>query len=46
MKTIRVYDIEAEAIEKICDANDMTTAEFMELLMEYAQDMVEDNNLN
>ena len=45
MKTISVYDIEAEAIEKAADANDTTEAEIIELLCEYLPQMLEDNGL-
>ena len=45
MQRITVYNIEAEAIENIADINDMTAAEVVELLMEYAEEMKRDNNL-
>lgn len=45
MKTITVYDIEAEAIEKIADANDLPECEIMEMLMQYAEQMKADNGL-
>ena len=45
MQKILVYDIEAEELEKIADANDTTVAEIIEMLMEYAEEMKKDNNL-
>lgn len=46
MTKILVYDIEAEALEEIADANDTTVAEVVEMLMEYAEEMKKNNNLN
>lgn len=46
MTKILVYDIEAEALEKIADANNTTVAEVVEMLMEYADEMKQNNNLN
>ena len=43
MKSITVYDFEADELEKIADENDTTVAEVVELLMEYADQMKEDN---
>ena len=45
MKTISVYDIEAEAIEKISEDNDIPECEIIEMLMEYAEQMKQDNGL-
>lgn len=45
MQKILVYDIEAEALEKIADANDITVAEVVEMLMEYSEEMKKNNNL-
>lgn len=45
MKNITVYDIEAEELEKIADANDITIAEVIEMLIEYAEEMKENNGL-
>ena len=45
MKSILVYDTDAESIEKIAERNDMTTAEVVEMLMDYADDMKSDNGL-
>jgi uncharacterized protein (DUF111 family) len=45
MKNILVYDIEADEIEKIADENDMSIAEIIEMLMDYAEDMKRDNGL-
>ena len=46
MKNILAYDIEAEELEKIADANDTTIAEIVCMLMDYAEDMKVDNELN
>ena len=46
MTRITVYDIEAEDLEKIADANDTTIAEVVEMLMAYAEEMKKDNKLN
>ena len=43
MKNIVVYDFEADELEKIADANDTTVAEVVEMLMQYADEMKEDN---
>ena len=40
---ITVYDIEAEALEKIADDNDTNVAEVVEALMQYAEEMKKDN---
>ena len=45
MTKITVYDIEAEELEKIADVNDTTVAEVVEMLMEYTEEMKENNNL-
>lgn len=45
MMNITVYDIEAEQLEKIADANDTTVAEIVEMLMDYAEEMKKDNGL-
>ena len=45
MMSITVYDIEAEQLEKIADANDTTVAEIVEMLMDYAEEMKKDNGL-
>ena len=46
MTKILVYDIEAEELEKIADANDTTVADVVEMLMAYAEEMKKDNKLN
>ena len=46
MTNILVYDIEANELEKIADANDTTVAEVVEMLMEYVEEMKKNNNLN
>lgn len=45
MTKITVYDIEAEDLHKIADANDITVADVVEMLMAYAEEMIKDNNL-
>ena len=45
MKTITVYDIEAEAIEKISNDNDIPECEVIEMLMDYVEQMKQDNGL-
>lgn len=46
MTNILVYDVEAEELDKIADANDTTIAEVVEMLMEYAEEMKKNNKLN
>ena len=46
MTKVTVYDIEAEELEKIADANDTTVAEVVEMLIAYAEEMKKDNKLN
>lgn len=46
MTKVLVYDVEAEEIEKIADANDMSAADVVEMLMAYAEEMKKDNNLH
>lgn len=45
MTSIMVYDIEANELEKIADANDTTIAEVVEMLMGYVEEMKKDNGL-
>ncbi len=45
MKTILVYDTEAEEIEKISEDNGIPECEIIEMLMEYVEQMKEDNGL-
>ena len=45
MTKINIYDIEAEELEKIADANDLTIAEVVEMLTDYIEDMKRDNRL-
>ena len=45
MTKILVYDVEAEELEKIADANDTTVAEVVEMLMEYVEEMRKNNDL-
>lgn len=46
MKNILVFDVEAEELEQIADANDLTIAEVVEMLLDYAEEMKEANGLN
>lgn len=46
MTNITIYDIEAEQLHKIADADDTTVAEVVEMLMDYAEEMKKDNGLN
>ena len=46
MTKITVYDIEAEQLDKIAEANNTTIAEIVELLMQHAEDILSDNNMN
>ena len=45
MKTIRIYDYDAERIEEVCEANDMSEHELIELLLDYLNEVKEENNL-
>lgn len=45
MQSINVYDVEAKAIQKLAEENDTTTAEIVEMLMSYVNEMKEDYNL-
>ena len=45
MTKVLIYDIEAEELDKIADANDMSIADVVEMLMAYAEEMKKDNNL-
>ena len=46
MTKINIYDLEAEQLEKIAEANDTTVAEIVEMLMAYVDEMKKDNGLN
>lgn len=45
MKAIHVYDYDAERIEKTCEANDMSEHELIELLLDYLDEVKEENGL-
>lgn len=45
MKGLAVYDIEFDAIEKLAEDNDTTTAEIVEMLLCYVEDMKREFNL-
>lgn len=45
MKEIMIYDDDAERIDELCDNNEVTPAEVIELLMDYFEDVKLDNNL-
>ena len=42
MTKLTVYDIEAREIEKICEDNDTTEAEVIEALMEFIEEVKEE----
>ena len=46
MQNILVYDTEAEALEKIADANDITVAEIVEMLIEHIEQVKDECNWN
>lgn len=46
MTNVLVYDIEAEELDRIAEANDISIADVVEMLMEYADEMKKENNLN
>ena len=39
MTNITVYDTEAKALERICEDNDVTEAELIEMLMDYIDEI-------
>lgn len=45
MIQISIYDNDAEIIDAICEDNDMTAAEVVELLMDFVDDIKIENNL-
>lgn len=45
MTNITIYDIEAEELEEIADANETSIAEVVSMLMEYVEDMKKENKL-
>lgn len=45
MKTITVYDNDADVIDHLAQKNDMTTAEIVEILLEYKDEMCAENDL-
>ena len=45
MKTINVYDYEEERIQKICDDNDITEPELIEMFFDYWEEVKENNGL-
>ena len=45
MTNITVYDIEAKELEKIADANDISVADVVEMLMLFAEEMKMCNEL-
>ena len=45
MTSIRIYDVEADKIENIAYDNDLTVADIVEMLMDYVDEMKEDNGL-
>lgn len=45
MTSITIYDIEAEELEKIADANDTNVAEIINMLMEHIDEVKRDYGL-
>lgn len=45
MREIRIYDYDAEQIEKTCEDNDMSEHELVELLLEHLNEVKEEYNL-
>ena len=45
MKTIRIYDYDYERIAKVCEDNDMSEHELVELLLDNLDDLKEEYNL-
>ena len=45
MTAIRIYDCDAEAIQKTCEDNDMSEHELVELLLEHLDEVKEDYDL-
>jgi len=45
MKTIGIYDYDYERIEKVCEDNDMSEHELVELLLDNLDDLKEEYNL-
>lgn len=45
MTRINAYDTDAQIIEKVCEDNDITECELIEMLMEFLDDVKEDNGL-
>lgn len=45
MTSIRICDVEADKIEKIAYDNHLTVADIVEMLMDYVDEMKEDNGL-
>ena len=43
MTNVNVYDIEAELLNKVADANDTTVAEIVEALCEYMEEVKQEN---
>ena len=47
MTNITVYDVEADALEKVAEANDTTVAEIIEVLVtDYLEEAKSDNDWN
>jgi hypothetical protein len=45
MKRITIYDVEAEIINRVCDDNNISEAELIEMLMEHIDEVKQDNDL-
>ncbi len=45
MKSINVYDTEADKLEIIAEKNDISVAEIVEMLMEHIEEVIEEEFL-
>ena len=45
MVNILVYNSTVEEIEKLADANDTSVAEIVDMLLDYMEDMINENGL-
>ena len=45
MTKVWVYDVDAEQIDKICEKNDITSGYLIQLLLDHADDILEEEGL-
>ena len=45
MKSIRIYDYDAERIEQVCNDNDMSEHELIELLLDHLEEVKDEYGL-